>query len=224
MTLRKEAPIFRCRCSALGQLMTPAKAKSGGLSETAKSMLTLWYKEQLYGRKKEIASKYMTKGNECEDASIEYLNTLYSTNYKKNEDHFGDDYIHGTPDIITEDEILDIKSSWGFDTFPLFSSNLPNKDYYAQVQGYMHLTGKRKGSIVYVLMDTPNELIAQEWKNAGNYSIPVTDEFKAKYKYDDITDSKLRLKRFDFDYDADFISQVVDKVEHARDFINSLRY
>ncbi len=222
--LGKEPPTFRCRCSALGQLMTPAKAKGGGLSETAKSMLVTWYKEQLYNRRKEIQSKYMTKGNTCEDAAIEYINKLYGTDHKKNEDHFEDSYLHGTPDIIGEDVILDIKSSWSFDTFPLFSRELPNRDYYAQVQSYMHLTGKKQGSVVYVLMDTPDDLIAQEWRSAGNYNQPVTEEFRAKYKYDNITDSKLRVKRFDFNYDEDFISQAKDKVEQARIFINSLRY
>lgn len=222
MTLRKEAPIFRCRCSALGQLMTPAKAKSGGLSETAKSMLTLWYKEQLYGRKKEIASKYMTKGNECEDASIEYLNTLYSTNYKKNEDHFGDDYIHGTPDIITEDEILDIKNSWDFSTFPLFSSYLPNRDYMYQLQGYLMLTGKRKGSIVYTLMDLPDEQIEWEYRRSGGSGL-VTPEFKTNYKYNDLP-TELRVKRFDVEYDEALATAVLDKVEEARKFISCLKY
>jgi hypothetical protein len=222
MALRKEAPLFRCRCSALGQLMTPARSKSETLSETAKTMLVTWYKEKLYNRRKEIQSKYLTKGNLCEDDSIAYINQLYGTDYRKNEQYFNSEYINGTPDILTEDTVLDIKSSWSFDTFPLFSSNLPSKDYFAQVQGYMHLTGKKKGSVIYVLMDTPDELIEKEWRSAGGTGL-VTPEFKANYKYTDIS-SELRVKRFDFDYDADFIGQVVDKVEMARNFINSLRY
>jgi hypothetical protein len=100
--------------------MTPAKAKSGGLSETAKSFIVTWYKEQLYDRRKEIQSKYMSKGNACEDVSIAYLNQLYGTSHSKNEDHFNDDYLHGTPDIITEDTIIDVKNSWDFTTFPLW--------------------------------------------------------------------------------------------------------
>jgi hypothetical protein len=203
--------------------MTPARTKTG-LSETAKSMLVLWYKEQLYGRKNEISSKYMTKGNECEDASIAYLNKLDGTDYKKNEQYFEDEYMHGTPDVIGEDIIIDIKNSWDFSTFPLFSNSLPNKDYRLQVTGYMMLTGKKKGSVVYTLMDTPDDIIAQEWRSAGNYNQPVSDEFKAKYKYDDITDSKLRIKRFDFDYDETLATEIVDKVEEARKFISCLRY
>lgn len=221
MTLRKEAPTFRCRCSALGQLMTPSRSKTG-LSETAKTMLTLWYKEQLYGRKKEITSKYMTKGNECEDASIDYLNTLYGTSHKKNEDHFKNDYIHGTPDIITEDEILDIKNSWDFSTFPLFSQSLPSNDYKWQLQGYMMLTGKRKGAIVYTLMDTPDEQIEWEYRRSGGSGL-VTTEFKANYKYSDLP-TELRVKRFDVEYDEALATAVLDKVEEARKFISCLKY
>jgi hypothetical protein len=220
--LGKEPPTFRCRCSALGQLMTPAKAKGGGLSETAKSMLVTWYKEKLYGRKKEIQSKYMTKGNTCEDAAIEYINKLYGTDHKKNEDHFEDTYLHGTPDIIGEDVILDIKNSWDFTTFPLFSSYLPNRDYMYQLQGYMMLTGKRKGAIVYTLMDLPDDQIELEYRRSGGTGL-VTPEFKANYKYADIAD-KLRVKRFDIDYDEELATAVLDKVEEARKFIGMLKY
>ncbi len=220
--LGKEPPTFRCRCSALGQLMTPAKAKGGGLSETAKSMLVTWYKEKLYNRKKEIQSKYMTKGNTCEDAAIEYINKLYGTDHKKNEEHFEDTYLHGTPDIIGEDVILDIKNSWDFTTFPLFSSYLPNRDYMYQVQGYMMLTGKRKGAIVYTLMDLPDDQIELEYRRSGGTGL-VTPEFKANYKYADIAD-KLRVKRFDIDYDEELATAVLDKVEEARKFIMMLKY
>jgi hypothetical protein len=201
--------------------MTPAKAKGGGLSETAKSMLVTWYKEQLYNRRKEIQSKYMTKGNTCEDAAIEYINKLYGTDYKKNEQHYNNDYIHGTPDIV-DDTIIDIKNSWAFDTFPLFSSSLPNRDYMYQVQGYMQLTGARKGSVVYTLMDLPDDQIELEYRRSGGTGL-VTPEFKSNNKYTDIAD-KLRVKRFDIDYDEELATAVLDKVEEARKFIGMLKY
>lgn len=222
MTLRKEPPVFRCRCSALGQLMTPARSKTQTLSETAKSMLTLWYKEQLYGRKKEITSKYMTKGNMVEDHSIEYINGLYGTDYKKNEKWYENDHIHGTPDIIDDDIIIDIKNSWDFSTFPLFSSNLPTKDYMWQVQAYMMLTCKRKGAVVYTLMDLPDEQIEWEWRRSGGFG-PVTDEFAANYKYSDLPHD-LRVKRFEVEYSDELATEIGDKVEAAREFIQMLKY
>lgn len=222
MALGKEPPTFRCRCSALGALMTPAKAKGGGLSETAKSMLVTWYKEQLYDRKKEITSKYMTKGNTVEDEAIMYLNKLHGTDHRKNEQYFEDMYLQGTPDIITNDTIIDMKSSWDCFTFPLFSSSLPNRDYLYQILGYMMLTGKRKGAIVYTLMDLPDDQIELEYRRSGGTGL-VTPEFKANYKYTDIAD-KLRVKRFDIDYDEELATAVLDKVEEARKFIGMLKY
>jgi hypothetical protein len=202
--------------------MTPAKAKSATLSETAKGMLVTWMKEQLYNRRKEIQSKYMTKGNTVEDEAIMYLNKLHSTDHRKNEQYFEDTYLHGTPDVITDDTIIDFKSSWDCFTFPLFSSSLPNRDYMYQLQGYMMLTGKRKGAIVYTLMDLPDEQIEQEWRHSGGIG-KASDEFVANYKYNDIAD-KLRVKRFDFEYCPDMAEQIVSKVEEARRFVSNLKY
>lgn len=200
--------------------MTPPRTKTG-LSETAKTMLVLWYKEKLYKRRKEIQSKYMTKGNTVEDASIEYVNSIYGTEYKKNEQWYENEYIHGTPDIVGG-TIIDIKNSWDFSTFPLFSSTIPTKDYEWQVQGYMMLTGAPKASIVYTLMDLPDELIEREYHMSGGTGL-VTPEFKANYRYGDIADT-LRVKRFDFEYSADLVEQIVTKVEEARKFVSMLKY
>ena len=218
----KQTPVFHCRCSALGQLNTQARSRSQQLSETAKTMLVTWYKEQLYNRKKEIHSKYLTKGNKCEDASIDYLNQLYGTTYKKNEQFYKNSFIHGTPDIISDEIIIDIKNSWDFTTFPLFSKDLPNKDYMWQLLGYMMLTGRKKGAIIYTLMDLPDEQIEQEYRRTGGKGA-VTPEFKANYKYSDL-DSRLRVKRFDVYYNAGLVEQIEEKVIAARQFLQSLSY
>lgn len=201
--------------------MTPARSKSDTLSETAKTMLVLWYKEKLYDRRKEVQSKYMTKGNSVEDASIEYVNRIYGTNWTKNEQYYESDYLHGTPDIVT-DLIIDIKNSWDFSTFPLFSSSIPTKDYEWQVQGYMMLTGKEKASVIYTLMDLPDEQIELEYRRSGGAGL-ITPEFKANYKYSNVPD-KLRAKRFDFEYSDELAEQIMTKVEEARRFVSNLKY
>lgn len=219
--LGKEPPTYRVRCSALGQLMTPGRSKSNTLSETAKSMLVLWYKEQLYGRKKELQSKYLTKGNTVENESIAYVNKIYGISWQKNEQTYSNDYLQGTPDIVA-DLIIDIKNSWDFSTFPLFSKNIPTKDYHWQVQGYMALTGKTKAAVIYTLMDLPDEQIEQEYKHSGGSGL-LSASFKASYKYQNISDN-LKVKRYDFDYDPSMVEQIIAKVDEARQFIQSLRY
>jgi len=196
---------FKIRASASGKLMTKPRSKSEVLSKTTKSYLQEWTKEQIYGVRKNIQSKYLTKGNEVEDAAIDYasenLGWLFAI---KNEEYFEDEYFCGTPDVILEDTIVDIKSSWDCFSFPLFFNVIPNKDYYYQLQTYMHLTGKRKAQLCYVLMNTPEDL---EYGDTNDYSQ---------------IDSKYRIKTFDIDYDEEVIADMQEKVNQARDYIKQI--
>ena len=193
---------FKIRASASGKLMTKPRSKSEVLSKTTKSYLQEWTKEQIYGVRKNIQSKYLTKGNEVEDAAIDYasenLGWLFAI---KNEEYFEDEYFCGTPDAMLEDMIIDIKSSWDCFSFPLFFDVIPNKDYYYQLQTYMHLTGKRKAQLCYVLMNTPEDL---EYGETNDYSQ---------------IDSKYRIKTFDIDYDEEVIAEMQEKVNQSRDYI-----
>ena len=196
---------FKIRASASGKLMTKPRSKSEVLSKTTKSYLQEWVKEKIYGFRKNIKSKYLTKGNEVEDAAIDYasenLGWLFAL---KNEEYFEDEYFCGTPDVILEDTIVDIKSSWDCFSFPLFFDVIPNKDYYYQLQTYMHLTGKRKAQLCYVLMNTPEDL---EYGETNDYSQ---------------IDSKYRIKTFDIDYDEEVIAEMQEKVNQARDYIKQI--
>ena len=196
---------FKIRASASGKLMTKPRSKSEVLSKTTKSYLQEWVKEKIYGFRKNIKSKYLTKGNEVEDAAIDYasenLGWLFAL---KNEEYFEDEYFCGTPDVILEDTIVDIKSSWDCFSFPLFFEAIPNKEYYYQLQTYMHLTGKRKAQLCYVLMNTPEDL---EYGETNDYSQ---------------IDSKYRIKTFDIDYDEEVIAEMQEKVNQARDYIRQI--
>ncbi|MEA3429847.1 MAG: hypothetical protein U9R08_01095, partial [Nanoarchaeota archaeon] len=98
---------------------------------------------------------------------------------------------------MTDDKVIDIKSSFSGDTFPLFDTEITNKLYIYQLQAYMYLTGKRKAELVYVLGNTAEEVILKEF----NYSDSEDyEEFKKQYIYDGI-DSKYRIKRFEVEYD-----------------------
>ena len=123
---------------------------------------------------------------------------------EKNEEYFEDSHFCGTPDVILDDTIIDIKSSWDCFTFPLFEDEIPNKDYYYQLQTYMALTGLKKAKLVYVLMDTPESIE----KDAVSY---------------EGVESKYRIKIFDVDYDEEVVESMRDKVQYVRDnIINTL--
>ena len=208
--LKPAPPLFKARASSIGKLMTEPRTKkdkeASELSATAKTFITEWYKEQLYGRRKPLVNKYLTKGNECEDASIK----LIDASWTNNKEQFSNDYMTGEPDVITDDEIIDIKNSWDCFTFPLFSKRCPSRDYEWQVLAYMELCGKRKGRVIYTLMDTPDSLI------------PIGENL-ADYKYEHL-DKSLRVKEYVVDYDAEKIELIKTKVEKARAFIQALSF
>lgn len=196
---------FKIRASASGKLMTKPRSKSEFLSKTTKSYLEEWTKEQIYGVRKNINSKYLSKGNQVEDDAIVYASAEKGWLFaEKNEEYFEDEYFCGTPDVILEDRIIDIKSSWDCFSFPLFYNGVPNKDYYYQLQTYMHLTQKDKAQLVYVLMNTPEELTLED-----------------SHDYSEIN-SKYRIKSFDIDYDEEVIYELQHKVIESREYIDGI--
>ena len=202
--------------------------KKGELSKTTQSYLDLWIKEKIYDRRKQIQSKYLDKGNMCEDESIKFISQyLGMKGLVKNEMLFTDEYMTGTPDLIIKGEdlkyadsdlVIDVKNSWDFSTFPLFYDNVPNKDYYYQAQGYMNLTGAKHYKLIYTLMNTPESLVEKEYKfsDAIDY-----DEFAKHYNYDNV-DNKYRIKVFDIKRDDEVIEQINQRVIECRDYIDNL--
>jgi hypothetical protein len=222
---------FKIRCSQIGKIMGEPKLKAdkeaGKLSQTAKTYCEDWLKEQLYGRKKEFSNKYTEKGEIVEQDSIDFIAEQLNFNMLiKNETFFADDFMEGTPDVYIP-ELIDVKNSWDCFTFPLFETEIPNKDYYWQLQGYMNLTQKKTSKLIYVLSDTPHHLIQKEayWyaKNNG-YDEPDEDmlnEFKAKMTYKDIPDN-LKIKIFDVDRNDDDINKIKEQVIKCRNYIKTL--
>jgi len=195
---------FKCRASALGKLMTSPRSKSETLSQTTKSYLEEWVKEQIYGVKKQINSKYIQKGLALEDTAIEFYSVAENKSFMiKNLDHFEDDFFTGTPDCIFEDVVYDFKTSWDCYTFPLFDE-VPDMGYYYQLQVYMHLTGLKKAKLVYTLQDTPDYLTYEE---------PVS------YSH---VENKYRIKEFDIDYDPQVIETAKAKIIECRDYVKEL--
>jgi hypothetical protein len=195
---------FKCRASALGKLMTSPRSKSETLSQTTKSYLEEWVKEQIYGVKKQINSKYIQKGLALEDTAIEFYSVAENKGFMiKNLDHFEDDFFTGTPDCIFEDVIYDFKTSWDCYTFPLFDEVL-DMGYYYQLQVYMHLIGLKKAKLVYTLQDTPDYLTYEE---------PVS------YSH---VENKYRIKESDINYDPQVIETAKSKIIDCREYVKEL--
>ena len=197
---------FKIRASAAGQIMTNPQKKTDLISKTTVTYVYNWLKESIYGVRKEINNKYLNKGITLEDEAIDSAITWLDLPFVlKNEKYFEDDFFCGTPDLILEDEVLDIKNSWDCFTFPLFENEIPTKDYFYQLQVYMHLTGKRKARLVYVLLNTPEDLT---WEKQNDYSS---------------LDKKYRIKTFSIEYDESVIEDLKQRVINIREFIKTIK-
>jgi hypothetical protein len=210
-------PDFKIRCSAIGQIMTNSRTK-GQLSKTAQSYVETWIKEQIYKRRKVVTTKYMEKGNMVEDRSIAFAGRVLNADITKNEQRYENELLVGTPDVITEDYVIDVKNSWDCFTFPLFYENVPNKDYFFQAQGYMALTGLSHYKLIYTLLDTPDSLIEREFKYASELDY---DTFAKDYRYSEI-DEAYRIRIFEIERDDDVIDAINGRVIECREYINNL--
>jgi len=199
------------------------------LQDGAKTYCQNWLKQQLYKRRKEFSNKYTEKGNICEPAAIDFVAKKMGYGLViKNEQYYENDFMCGTPDLVLPEIIEEIKNSWSVWTFPLFSNEIPDKQYPLQVQGYMALTGIRKAAVNYCLIDAPLEIMDREarsvWYKAGNsgdVDMECYDEVYAKMTYADIPD-ELKWKRFEFNYSQPIIDAIERQVMLCRSYIDTL--
>ncbi|MEP7198025.1 MAG: hypothetical protein ABI851_16015 [Saprospiraceae bacterium] len=214
---------FRIRCSQIGKIMT--NSKDGlGLGQGAKTYLDQWIKEQLYGKQKEFTSKYTDKGNAVEQSSLDFIAEQLNYGFLfKNEKRYSNAFMLGTPDCVLTSEIIDAKNSWDCFTFPLFDSEIPDKDYYWQGQGYMSLTNIESYKLVYVLSDLPEDMIYKEassycWKNGIELDDAIIKEFTSKLTYGNIN-PKLKIKVFEFEKNNEDVERIHNQVAKCIDYI-----
>ena len=219
---------FKVRCSALGKVMTSPRSKNEILSQTAKTYVEEQVLLAKYGIVKTFNSRYTDKGNLVEDESIKLASDVLDLGFLyKNDEHFSNDWVTGTPDVNTASLILDVKSSWDATTFPFFATEIPTKDYYYQLQGYMWLTGKQKSLLVYCLVNTPLDMVQDEIRRAHwnanllEESLDLIDEVQKRHNFDHIPDNR-RVKVFEVERDDEVINEIKDRVELCREYYNTL--
>jgi hypothetical protein len=222
--------MLKIRCSQIGKIMTNPRSKKETLSNTTKGYLKELIIEQKFGKYKKIKSKFIDKGNEVELEGIALCNEVLETDFLyKNHENFENDYITGTPDVNTTDTLLDIKASWSaftyFDNF--FSDNIPNKDYYYQLMGYMMLTGKKNSILCYCLLNTPSHLVEDEIRRE-HYQLNAIDEIPGvrkqienNHNFDNI-DNQLRIKTFKVEYDQNVIDKIIERIIECRKYYDKL--
>lgn len=219
---------MKIRSSAIGKIMTNPKTKGETLSQTTKTYLQELAIQEIYGIRKEFSSRYTDKGNEVEDLSIALCNDVLDLGFiYKNEEHFSNDWITGTPDVNTNEILLDVKSSFDATTFPFFDTELTNKMYFYQMHGYMWLTGKTEALLCYCLIDTPLQIVEDEirrehWKaSLIEESLDLRAFVQAKHTFGHIPKEK-RLKTFKITKDDVIIENIKTRIEECREYYNNL--
>jgi hypothetical protein len=196
---------MKFRASSLGKLMTSSRSKGDVLSQTAKSYIIQKAKEDFYGYKNELTNKYVLKGIEQEQDSIDLLNLVRVEKWVKNDKRVENEWITGCCDIITEFSIIDIKSSWSLDTFPSTSYELKDlNDYEWQGRAYMWLYDMPTFELCYVMVSTHPELLSQY----DPYDIHEVDHI----------DPAKRITSITFERDKEMEIQMAERLIEATKF------
>lgn len=195
------------------------------LSDTCKTHLKKWLIRELTGKRVDFKSKPTDKGNAVEDDAIVYASCHIPEMGLccKNEMRFKNEWIQGTPDVLSGEWVFDLKCSVSAETFPLFEDELPESNYAWQVLGYMAIANARRAAIVYALMSTPDEMIEREarYKLGPNYSREEYEAFAANYQYEDLPPA-MRLKKFEVEYDETKIEAIKARVLECRAYVGTV--
>lgn len=215
------------RASGLGNLLTNPIKKDEVLSETTKTYLRELWIAEVFDRRKYVANKFTSKGIACESDSLDLVKEVTGKTYFKNQKEYSNDFIKGTPDVVSDDFILDIKTSWDIFTFSSVTLTGAMKDYYGQMLGYMLLTGKEKAKLTYCLVTATEDIIQEELRRLS-YSFPEIDQseeaaakYRKNYEFDDIP-AAMRMKQFELPLDVEVKEKLYTRIEASRAYMNSL--
>ena len=214
---------YKFRASSIKKIMTNSRSKKDLLSKTTQTYLHEIYIQEVYGRRKPVSTGPMKKGTIVETNSMELYQKVTNLTHFKNNDHLENEFVTGTPDIIGDEFVKDIKSSWDLWTFTSVNKKSATSNYYYQILTYMWLTGKKKGSLNYALVNTPETIIHSEfsklaWSLGDEEAEKIT---RLNHIFDDIPEEK-RLKQYFFDYSQTDIDAVKKRIEECRNYLVSL--
>jgi hypothetical protein len=116
--------------------------------------------------------------------------------FVKNKERKTNDWITGEADIVTEDSIIDIKSSWSLATFPVLADQGKDKGYEMQLRAYMWLWDKPKATIAYCMVSTPEDLMKWEAQSlhSVDHIIPELRVTLVHYERDRTIEDKIKFK------------------------------
>jgi len=194
--------------SSIGKIMTNARSKSEVLSETAKSYIKSIAKQDFYGYNIELNNKYIIKGIEQEQDSIDLVNAVRFTEYKKNKVRLETELMTGECDILLDDTIIDIKTSWSLETWPATAEDGDESLYEWQGRAYMYLYDRPSFELIYCIVSTDpqNELgLLNQWDNMSLHRVDHIDAAK-------------RITVIRYERDIELELAMLERLRHASEF------
>jgi hypothetical protein len=205
--------------------MIKPRSKNEILSDSTRTTLDTIFICELFNRTKLTFSKEMTKGTIMESKSLELYEQAVGEKYFKNNQILENEWLVGIPDVITNDRIIDIKTSWDHISFARTNEAKAKKLYYWQLVGYCLLTGKTQAEIAHCLVNTPDDLIESELYKLDKY-IPnlstddaVLEDVKRNFIFDDIP-AKYRVHRTCFEVLEGDMEKIKERVTLWREYLN----
>lgn len=219
------------------------KGDNPELPEGCKTYIKKWIKETRYKRWEQIKSKYIDKGNAVESEGITAICVQLGLGMGREcTEPKHNDFMTGLCDFEVDaiDTIVDNKASWSLQQFPMFDTEIPNKDYEMQIKGYMELYNRSKGIVCYTLNDCPEDILIRQFPYNGTpnerqavainliYTQKYWDYVKDRFfkDADDIEFVEIpesgRVKAFHFKRDNDFIDRVRERVELCQKYVDKI--
>jgi hypothetical protein len=210
------------------------------LSAGCKKYLKYLYAKERYGSRYQLLGRQevvqMIKGIKTENQAIDLLAQVDGRPYYRYKKPISNKYLTAKLDILSapsvkkSDRILDVKSCYDHRTFmSRVDGNLSDADRY-QMQGYLAITGKEVGEIVYCLVGPANDVLQEQYQllqakicKGG----PVTEEFLHAWKkaedsmlFRDIAPEERLIAR-QVERDDILIEEIYDRVATCRNWLTN---
>lgn len=179
------------------------------LSAGGKTYIKSLVNQEIFEYKSSVSTPEMQKGNEVEDESIELFNEVFGSDFMKHNERIENEYIQGECDVLGDNLVVDIKSSWSIETFPAVGEDGIDSDYEWQLRGYMWMYGVSNATLAYCMVDTP-EALRRPWESLYLHEVNHIDP-------------RLRISIIEFIRDESLEAKIIEKVTAARLFYDEYK-
>lgn len=210
--------------------LTAKRDQQFKFGSTALSYIRDCWLRDTYGYEEPVLTNELLKGLLCEEEAIQVVERQLGGAWRvKNPTQYENEWFTGTPDVVLNDAVEDVKCSWTLRTF--FEVQHPSALYYAQGQVYMDLTGKSVFRLCHVLVDTPIEIVTEEQKRyyfrfdcdeENPHYLECYRKVEAMHNASRLVPEDQRIKVFTIERNETYLMKLRKRVEQARDIYANL--